>query len=621
MGALKAALKGPLGVALCVAALASAGEGLGLFSRVEAASMDWRYRQQREGTVDPRLLMVDVDQPTLDALGWPVPREYFALLLGAAAKAGAKGAIFDVEFMDPAANPVSDAALEASLPLLPVVLAEELAVSAEAEGKGWPEALEAHPPLAALASHATLAHIQVDSAPDGVARRVPLLVRHGDALVPSLGLAGARLLRPGLGAPSLSGTTLALGSVRFPVDARGFVSPDFRPIPAAQRMSLVDLLAQLKADPAALLARLKGKLLVVGYSAASVGDRGPTPLSPNAPLMNVHAQTVDTLVNGRALRVAPPWLNFLLAFLVAWAIAWAPARFSIWVGALLSVGILGAFTVGAGLAFWKGRVALALASPVVAGVAAFAAIQLRVRRKDEEQVRQIRQAFGKYVAPSILNRIVEDPSALNVAGKEAELAILFSDVQGYTSLSNRLPPQQVLSLLRTYLDVMSRILLEHEGTIDKIMGDGILAFFGDPIPSENPSRQAVACGLAMQEAMATLSARWAEEGYGQLKIRVGVATGRVYVGNIGSSDHLEYTVIGPTVNLAARLESNAPAGGVLVAEPTMRACEAHFDFERVTGLTLKGFGTDQEGFVCKGPKGAGAEEGAPTARAGGQGGA
>jgi class 3 adenylate cyclase len=116
----------------------------------------------------------------------------------------------------------------------------------------------------------------------------------------------------------------------------------------------------------------------------------------------------------------------------------------------------------------------------------------------------------------------------------------------------------------------------------------------------------------MQEAMAALSARWAEEGYGQLKIRVGVATGRVYVGNIGSSDHLEYTVIGPTVNLAARLESNAPAGGVLVAEPTMKACQAHFDFERVTGLTLKGFGTDQEAFVCKGPRAgeAGAGEGA-----------
>jgi class 3 adenylate cyclase len=163
--------------------------------------------------------------------------------------------------------------------------------------------------------------------------------------------------------------------------------------------------------------------------------------------------------------------------------------------------------------------------------------------------------------------------------------------------------------LRTYLDVMSRILLEHEGTIDKIMGDGILAFFGDPIPSENPSRQAVACGLAMQEAMTALSARWAQEGYGQLKIRVGVATGRVYVGNIGSSDHLEYTVIGPTVNLAARLESNAPAGGVLVAEPTMKACEADFDFERVTGLTLKGFGTDLEAFVCKGPRGAGVTAG------------
>jgi adenylate cyclase len=590
-------LKGPVLVAALMAALACVAEASGVLSRIEAATVDWRFRLQRQGDVDPRILMVDVDQQTLDTFGWPMPREYLALLFNAAAHAGAKGAIVDIELVDPGVNPVSDRALSAVLGSLPVALAVELSVPADDDTPGWPRAFEAHPPLAMFSEHAQLGHIQVDDEPDGVARRVPLFIRNAGARVPSLGLAGARFLDPGLAAEERT----------FPVDRRGFLSVDFRPIPPEQRVSLLALIAELKSDPAAVEGRLKDRLLVVGYSAASAGDRGPLPLGKNLPLVDVHAHTVDTLLHGRALRVAPLWATLLVALLLALALAGVSARMPVGPGALSALALLLGATLAIGLAFWRGRLELAFAAPMLAGVGAFALTQLGVRREGERQARQIRTAFEKYVAPSILRRIMEDPSALNVAGKQAELAILFSDVQGYTALSNRFPPEKVLSLLRTYLDVMSRILLEHEGTIDKIMGDGILAFFGDPIASENPSRQAVACGLAMQRAMTELAAQWEAEGYGKMRIRVGIATGTVYVGNIGSSDHLEYTVIGPAVNLAARLESNAPAGGVLVAESTMRACEGTFAFERLGGLTLKGFGTDYEAFLCKGPKDASGE--------------
>ena len=605
MGALKqlARHKGPLGIALGAALVATLLGASGALDRLETPTVDVRFRLERQGPIDPRIQLVEVDQPTIDALGWPVPREYFALLLEAAKSARAKGVLFDIEFVDPAPNPTSDRAFEAALADMPAVLAEELDVPFD-QPQGWPRASDGHPPLAALAHAADLAHVQTNNKPDGVVRRVPLFVRSGDRKVPALGLAGARLLAPNLAAPEGDPGRVRYGGRALPVDAYGLVAVDFRPIPQDHRISLLQVLSLLKTDPAELTRRLSDALLVVGYSAVSVGDRGAVPLKTNVPLMDVHAHLVDTLVHGRALRIATTGENFLCALALALLIALGCPRLSATTGALAFVGALAGVAALVGLVFWEGRLELWLVAPSIAGIGSYAGSLVGLRRTNEHQVRQIRAAFEKYVAPSILNRILEDPSALNVAGKQANLAILFSDVQGYTSLSNRLPPEQVLGLLRTYLDVMSRILLEHEATIDKIMGDGILAFFGDPIASENPSVQAVRCGLAMQEAMKSLSQRWAAEGHGELKIRVGIATGTVYVGNIGSSDHLEYTVIGPTVNLAARLESNAPAGGVLVSEDTMRACERHFGFEHVTGLKLKGFGADCEAFLCRGEKGA-----------------
>jgi adenylate cyclase len=592
-------IAGVLLVSLGAALLATVFAGAGLLDRFETPTIDLRFRLQRHGTIDPRILMVDVDQHTLDTLGWPVPRENYALLLSAAAHAKATGAMFDMEFVDPAPDPLSDQAFAATLPSLPVVLGEELAIPTD-RAPGWPRATSAHQPLAAFAKLSTQAHVQADNMPDGVFRRVPLMVWNGEVATEALGVAGARLLDPGLGAPKMVGTTLELGGRTLPLDRQGLLAIDFRPIPQEQRVSLVDLIGDLQNQPEALDRRLAGKLLLIGYEARSVGDHGAVPLKHDVPLMNVHAAVIDTLLHHASLRIAPVPVTFLLALLVAFSITFAATRLSAVGGALSSLGILFAHALGVAVAFWSGRVELTFTAPLLAGVGAYATTMLSVRREHEAQVKQIRAAFEKYVAPSVLGRILEDPSALNVAGKQAELAILFSDVQGYTSMSNRLPPEQVLNLLREYLDVMSKIILEHEGTIDKIMGDGILAFFGDPIPSANPSVLAVRCGLAMQTAMRALAAKWAAQGYGELKIRVGIATGSVYVGNIGSSDHLEYTVIGPTVNLAARLESNAPAGGVLVADATRAQCGDTYAFEHVTGLKLKGFGADCEAYLCLG---------------------
>jgi class 3 adenylate cyclase len=211
--------------------------------------------------------------------------------------------------------------------------------------------------------------------------------------------------------------------------------------------------------------------------------------------------------------------------------------------------------------------------------------------------------FSRYVAPHVLEQVMKNPDAVDIRGHKRELTLLFSDIKGYTTLSNTLPPDQIVELLCTYLDTMVGILLEHEGTVDKIMGDGIMAFFGDPITREDHSLRCVKAALAMQRATQKLGERWVERGLSPLQVRIGIATGEVFVGTIGSRDHLEYTAIGRPVNLASRLEGKAPPGGVLVSKETWALIEPHVEGREVRGLDLKGYSAGYNAWQVLGLKG------------------
>jgi class 3 adenylate cyclase len=222
-----------------------------------------------------------------------------------------------------------------------------------------------------------------------------------------------------------------------------------------------------------------------------------------------------------------------------------------------------------------------------------------VRDVDE---RLIKKAFERYVAPKMMDRILEKPELIDVSGKRKRLTVLFSDVQGYTALTQALTPVQILDVLREYLEVMVRVIFRYDGTVDKIMGDGIMAFFGDPVPQEDHARRAVLAGLLMQQEVVELQRKWIGEGKVGLQIRIGIATGDVYVGNIGSSQHIEYTVIGKTVNHAARLEPKAPPGGVLISNETYKEIGEKFKCVKMEGLMLKGYRRPVEAYRVLGPQ-------------------
>jgi class 3 adenylate cyclase len=197
--------------------------------------------------------------------------------------------------------------------------------------------------------------------------------------------------------------------------------------------------------------------------------------------------------------------------------------------------------------------------------------------KNEELARAhelVRRAFGRYVSEEVAANILKSPEGLDLGGEEREVTILMSDLRGFTALAARLTPHEVIEFLNLYLEAMVEVISRYQGTIDEIIGDGILVLFGAPIASRDHAAKAVACGLAMQLAMTEVNQRLREKGAAELEMGVGIHTGRVIVGNIGSLRRTKYAAVGSNVNLAGRIESFTTGGQVLISENTREAIQS-----------------------------------------------
>ncbi|MGC8762109.1 MAG: adenylate/guanylate cyclase domain-containing protein [Acidobacteriota bacterium] len=205
--------------------------------------------------------------------------------------------------------------------------------------------------------------------------------------------------------------------------------------------------------------------------------------------------------------------------------------------------------------------------------------------------REVERLFSRYVSPNVARTLLQNPGLVQLGGRRKELSILFSDIRGFTSLSERLPPEQVSALLNEYFTEMTEVLFAHDGTLDKFIGDAILAFFGDPLAMEDHTSRAVSCAVSMQERAALLRERFAAEGKPPLHIGVAVNAGPVVVGNNGSKTNFAYTVIGDTVNLASRLQGLAVRDDVILPDRLRAAIpgfDETYDWEPMDPVTVKG---------------------------------
>jgi len=571
---------------------------------LEGRASDLRARILADpGRVHPDLLLVTIDDPSLDILQeslgrWPWPRDVHAALVDVLAAGGARLVIFDVGFFDPLLSaPEGDSVFAEAIQLagnviLPVAFDQRSATDAarleELLGRSAErDLLERHRvgravspgtnpdfggvlvplPLLGAGVAALGAATLLPDAADGVSRRDPLVFSHRGELYPSLAFAAARVLEPSRfdGPVELRDRELLSGETTLPLDRGGlllrwrgsFLSRGEHTYPVIPVYQLLNSYEQLLRgqEPDVPLDRLAGKVVIVGLTGMGLFEARVTPLAPHDPGLMLHATALDNLLTGDHLRRAPPWVDrgatALLVLLLTVGVTFLPLA-----GGVLLV-VFGAVVVVA-WAFGAYHFGLwtDLATPLLGtGMSFSGAMAARYITEGRER-RRIRELFGRYVSPEYVRILVERPESFRLGGERVPLTVLFSDIRGFTSISERLPPETVVSILNRYLDRMSEIVFRNGGTLDKFMGDGLMAFWGAPIPEPEHARKALTAGLEMLDAVDAFSAEIRREEGVDLDIGVGVHTGEAVVGNIGSlTRKLDYTALGDHVNLASRLES------------------------------------------------------------------
>ena len=508
----------------------------------------WDLRARTLAAPSPATSLIDVvllDQSSLDWVennqgqSWPWPREFVALIADFMAKAGAKAVVFDVIYDQPSAFPDDDDTFaQAIKDDGRVVLAE--AVTPEAAG------LVAHRPVEALAQAAArLGHVRSVPDSDGTNRRInPTLTLADGTVLPSLAVAAWSL---GTGRPvSDAGTETSILRYRGSHGVRP-------PWSAAQIIrSAIQLRNGDKPDIDPTV--FKDHYVLFGYSAQGLMDLRPTPLDPRSPGVEVHATQLDNLLAGDGIRALDGlWSAVLVA---AWALlaAWIVSRIR------RAVATAPVFLLAAALPAAAGWIAYTqgwwwpVVPPVLAAVLAGLGMLLINYALEGRQKRFIQNAFGQYLSPQVIERLVADPDQLKLGGEKRCLSIFFSDVAGFTSISERLDPVGLTSLLNDYLSEMTSIIYAHGGTIDKYEGDAIIAFWNAPLDLPDHALQAVKASLACQKRLAEIQPRLEKQAGKPVTARIGLNSGDVVIGNMGSSQRFNYTFLGDAGNLASRLE-------------------------------------------------------------------
>lgn len=563
-------LRGSVAGAVCAALAAVVFLATPFFERAEWWLFDLQSRQlARSRPVDPRILLVTVSDEAIRNLAElygrpPYSRAVWALVVEELKRDGAAVIAFDLLLAEENANdPEGDRALAREIDGAPVVLAAQTD----------PTLTLPHPMFRRTARVGTFRFVDAHHY---------VLVDRG---LPSLGLASARLF-----------AKQNLTSARELVIRWNGAKKNDRDLSYANvGVDKVVLAALMRQEgtpvPDAFARRFRGKIALIGHTAAGLMDLRANPLSPIAPGLEHHANAIDNLLNRDANRVANRRLMLPLILLIgaAFGAITGRTRSQLLSGILAIAGI--AFVLAAGYA------ALAaggwLVPAFTTGIAiALTYVVLTVLKfiEEQHQTALLRATFGRYVSPQILEHILAHPEKVRLGGERRELTILFSDIRGFTSISEAASPEEVVEMLNEYLTRMVDILLAHGGTLDKFIGDAVMGFWNAPAPDPDHARHAVACAVEMVQETARLRARWEGEGKAAIRIGVGVNTGEAVAGNIGSERVFGYTVIGDAVNLASRLESKNKDYGteIIVSESTLARMGEGFETVTLDEVKVKG---------------------------------
>ena len=475
---------------------------------------------------------------------------------------------------------------------LPRQVAAELGLQAP-EFPGFGANLPALMQAAGAAGHFTR-----DEDVDKVTRRLPMLVAHGDFVYTSLALevlsqvSGKAPIGVPAAAPGESAALLQIGErLALPIDpASRVLVPFYGPPGTIETVSAADVL-EGRADPA----RLRDRIVVFGPTAPGLRDSVPTPVGGDRvfPGVEVHASVIQGALDVRL--PSQPWFTnaAVLVLLAGVALVMLIAARGLRLRSFaLSTGLLVLALLAAGWTLWtRERWVLPLALPLVQLATLFVGLNLLAYLFETRGRRALGRLFGQYVPPELIGEMNADPARYSMSGRSAELSVMFADVRGFTTLSEQMQPQALGELMNTLLTELSRVIrADHRGTIDKYIGDCVMAFWGAPVARHDHAAASVAAALDMQRALAALVPRLELPGGAQLAVGIGLNTGPAVVGNMGSAYRMAYTVLGDTVNTASRLEglTKAYGVGIVAGESVRQAAGEDFLWRELDRVRVKG---------------------------------
>ncbi len=460
---------------------------------------------------------------------------------------------------------------------------------------------------------------------DGVLRFVPLFIKFRNKIFPHIAIAsildlykpenisfdpGKRLI---LHKANVDGK---LKDISIPIDEKGATlinwtgrwQDTFRHLSGADLYRLYflrDLYANVQDDPdqaaffkkrleekeGMLAEKVEGSICIIGLTAAGTHDFNPIPYESTYPMVGTHGNVLNSILTQQFITRTPNKANLAILLAIAVIVGLSLPFLSSLKGLFFTAVILvGTFLTS--LYWFNQGIWLSLASPLILSLFSYLGITSYKFSTEEKSKREIKNAFSKYVSPEVIEEILQDPSKLRLGGDRKELTVLFSDIRGFTNYSEKRDPEEVVSILNEYLDAMTKVIVDYKGTLDKYVGDEIMAVFGAPhfAPPETNAKSAVTCALKMLERLKELHAKWASEGLEPLDIGIGINTGDMVVGNMGSELRMDYTVIGDAVNLGARVEALTRQfnAHLIVSEATYRYIKDIVEVKPLEPIKVKG---------------------------------
>jgi len=607
----------------------------GLTQRWNNPMSDWRARLlARPSVATDQIKLILVDQYSLDWVSqnlqvkaWPWPREFYVPILDYLKRNGAKTVVFDVLYTEPSAYGVSDdEAMGAAAARFGNFVGSVFLGHQTEQATHWPAGvkpnpirikglepwLDAHPaaaseivsaaaafPVPELATNsAWLAQVREVPDGDGVFRCVAPFRLFDDHILPSLGFAGwtAGLAEQPVEA-AIQPDRLVVGGRRIPLDAQGRMILRYRGKSGTHQAftaaSVIqsEMLLQEGGEPTIQDGSLfKDAYVVFGFSAPGLKDLRPTPMGGDYPGPEIYATMLDNLLAGDFLQEVPfsvVWAWVLLLSLLAGVCA-ASSRNG-WQSAAAAVMLIPLPTL-AGLLAWKAGYVLPLAGSSLGIVLALLGGAVVNFVLEGRQKMFIKGAFKHYLSADVIEQIMRDPGSLKLGGERRELTIFFSDLEGFSTISEGLGPEELTHLLNDYLTDMTDIIMEEGGTLDKYEGDAIIAFWNAPLAQPDHALRAVRASVRCQQKLAERRAEFKERTGAVMKMRIGLNTGPVVVGNMGSRERFDYTVLGDAANLASRLEGANKALGtyLMIAESTWIQTDGAFPGRELGRLRVVG---------------------------------